>query len=59
VKDYCTAIMQTVQIDFPEWVEREKAAAVSVSEDTNKVVKVEPLVWTREADTGSYMDFKR
>ena len=58
VKDYCTAIMQTVQIDFPDWVEREKAAAASVSEDTNKVVKVEPLVWKREADTGSYLDFR-
>ena len=58
VRDYCTSIMQTVQIDSPEWVERVKAAA-SVSQDANKVAKVEPLVWKREADTGSYLDFRR
>lgn len=58
IKNYCTAIMQTVQIDFPDWVEREKAAAASVSAEINKVVKVEPLVWKREADTGSYLDFR-
>ena len=59
IKNYCTAIMQTVQIDFPEWVEREKAAAASVSKDTHQIAAMEPLVWKREADTGSYLDFRR
>lgn len=59
VKDYCTSIMQTVQIDFPDWVEREKAAAASVSKEINQGVAMEPLIWKREAETGSYLDFKR
>jgi hypothetical protein len=59
VKDYCTSIMQTVQIDFPEWAEREKAAAASASKDTIQLTAIEPLVWKREADTGSYLDFRR
>lgn len=59
VKDYCTAIMQTVQIDFPAWVEKEKAAAASVSKDTHQNAAMEPLVWKREADTGSHLDLKR
>ena len=59
VEDYCSSIMQTVQIDFPDWVEREKAAAASVSKDKNQVADIEPLVWKREADTSSYLDFRR
>jgi hypothetical protein len=59
IRSYCTSIMQTVQIDFPEWVEREKAAAASVSKGINQVAAIEPLVWKREAETGSYLDFKR
>ena len=59
VKDYCTAIMQTVHIDFPEWVEREKVVAASVSKDTDQITAIEPLVWERQADTGSYLDFRR
>ena len=59
VKDYCTSIMQTVQIDFPDWVKREKAIAASVSKDINQGVAMEPLIWKREAETGSYLDFKR
>jgi len=59
VKDYCIAIMQTVEIDFPEWAEKEKAAAASVSKDTHQIAAIEPLVWKREADTGSCLDFKR
>ena len=59
VKDYCNSIMQTVEIDFPERVEREKAAAASVSKDTHQIAAIEPLVWKREADTGSYLDFRR
>ena len=59
IKDYCTSIMQTVQIDLPAWVKKEKAAAASVSKDTNQIEAIEPLVWRREADTGSYLDFRR
>lgn len=59
VKDYCNSIMQTVEIDFPEWVKEEKAAAASASKDKGQVATIEPLVWKREADTGSYLDFKR
>ena len=59
IKSYCTSIMQTVQIDFPNWVEREKAAAASVSKGTHQNAAMEPLVWKREADTGSYLDFRR
>ena len=59
VKDYCTSIMQTVQIDFPEWAEREKAAAASASKDTHQIAAMEPLVWKREADIESYLNFRR
>ena len=59
VKDYCTSIMQTVQIDFPDWVEREKSAAASILKDTHQGAAIEPLIWKREADTGSYLDFRR
>jgi hypothetical protein len=59
IKDYCTSIMQTVHIDFPEWVKKEKATTVSVLKDTYQIAAMEPLVWKREADTGSYLDFRR
>ena len=59
IRSYCTSIMQTVQIHFPEWIEREKATAASVSKDTHQTAAMEPLIWKREADTGSYLDFRR
>jgi hypothetical protein len=58
VKNYCSSIIKTVQIEFPEWVEREKIAAESVSKDTLQIAAMEPLVWKREADTGSYLDLR-
>ena len=59
IRNYCTSIMQTVQIDLPAWVKKEKAAAASVSKDTNQIEAIKPLVWRREADTGSYLNCKR
>ncbi|MCA6065243.1 hypothetical protein [Thalassolituus marinus] len=59
IRSYCTSIMKTVQIDSPEWVGRERTTTASLSKDTHQVDDIEPLIWKREADTGSYLDFRR